>query len=416
MKKSEEILNVINTKKIEVEGLKNEDGRFVGENLKKAQDKIKEINDLKDEYEVQKNLEDMSLEDVKDNVSKNEIKDVKVNGKGNKKVNPNIKNVAFVKALLKRDMSNEEKTEIKNMLVEGDKTKGGLLVPQDLRTAIIELQRNQFDIRPYITVEPVNTLSGSRNVEDEQPQAAGFASVDEGAEIQALHEPDFKELDYVVRKYAGTIPLTDELLNDTPENVLAYIQRWMAKNELNTYNYQIFNGSGTKAAQGIMSVTSLQETADFTGTATASIKALKTVLNKDFEDLPLDGVKIYTNGSGYEFIDELEDKQGHPYLQPDPTMASGFRFLGHELVKVPSKFLADVTAVESGSSVTRTPFVIGDLIAAYTMFDRQQLSVASTNIGGDAFDTDTTKVRGIFRFDGKLKDTGAIKVLMAKLA
>jgi HK97 family phage major capsid protein len=412
MKKSEEILNSINTIKNEVEVLKDKEGRFVGENLTKAKDKLDAIKALKAEYEVQRNVEDMALEDIKDKVVENRTKNIIEDGKEDAKVKDKNMGVIMAKALVGK-ASKEELVEVKNLMSEGDNTKGGLTVPQDIQTQIIELQRNQFDMRPYINVEPVGTMKGSRPIETNAPQASGFASVDENGEIQALYEPVLGEIDYAVRKYAGTIPLTSELLDDTAENILAYINRWMAKNELNTYNYQVFNGTGTKSAQGIMNDATLQTDVDFTGTTTAAIKALKSVINKDLEDLASDNVKIFTNGDGYEFIDELEDKNGHPYLQPDPTLASGFRFLGKELVKVPSKFLENVTGEDS---VARTPFIVGDLKALYTMYDRKQMTIASTNIGGDSWKHDTTEVKGIFRFDGKLIDKGAGKVLLAKLA
>lgn len=416
MKKSEEILNSINTIKNEVEGLKDKDGRFVGENLTKAKNKIDEIKALKAELEVQKSVEDMAFEDIKDKVTDKTAKKVIPDGKEDVKVeNKEKMGVVLAKALVGR-ANTEELGKVKDLMVEGDPTKGGLTVPNDQKTQIIELQRNQFDIRPYINVEPVGTMKGSRPIETNQPQASGFASVDEGADIQALYEPTLGDVEYIVRKYAGIIPLTSELLEDSTENILAYINRWMAKNELNTYNYQVFNGTGTKSAQGIMNDTSLQENIDLSGTTTTVIKALKKVLNVDMEDLALDNVKIFTNASGYEFIDELEDKQGHSYLQPDATLASGFRFLGHELVKVPSKFLADVTTGTGDTAVTRTPFIIGDLKALYTMYDRKLMSLASTNVGGDAWRQDKTEMKGIFRFDGKLIDKASAKVLMAKLA
>lgn len=371
---------------------------------------------MKDEYEVQKNVEDMALEDIKDKVendkTKNLIKGKEVEDMGKKEID----NKVFAKAIAGKEITAEEKPIVKNMMSEGDATKGGLTVPKDIQTKIIELQRNQFDIRPYVNVEPVSTMSGSRNIEDEEPEEAGFASVDEGAAIQALHEPKFKELDYQVRKYAGLIPLTNELLEDTAENILAYIEKWMAKNELNTYNYQVFNGSGTKAAQGIMTLTNLQENVDLSGTTKTIMKAFKHIFDKELENVSSDNIKIFTNGDGYEFLDELEDAEGHSYLQPDATLASGYRFLGHELVKVPTKFLANVTTGTGDTAVTRIPFIIGDLKALYTVFDRQQMSVATTNVGAGAFENDNTQCKGIFRFDGKTADTGSTKILMAKIA
>ena len=54
----------------------------------------------------------------------------------------------------------------------------------------------------------------------------------------------------------------------------------------------------------------------------------------------------------------------------------------------------------------------------YTMYNREQMSVASTNIGGATWRNDTTELKGIFRFDGKIQPQNiqAVKVLLIKLA
>ncbi|MFC0559679.1 phage major capsid protein [Halalkalibacter alkalisediminis] len=390
-KELRELLNKINAKKAEAKELLNakkiEEAKALTEEIKALNSELELAtiiyeeakNAVPDEPKAQKAAADMSL--------------------------------VFAKAVV--GTATEE--EVKNLMSEGAPEKGGVTVPKDVQTQIIELQRKSFDIRNYINVEPVSTMKGSRPIEANQPEAVGFASTDEGAAIQALHEPEFDELEYIIRKYAGFIPLTNELLDDTAENILAYIIKWMAKNELNTYNYQFFNGTGVKSSQGIMNVAELdgaKEAVDFTGTPHSVIKKVKSTLNVDLEDIDSDSVVIMTNASGYDFLDSLEDKQGKPYLQPDVTKASGYSFLGKEIVKVPSKFLANV---DDGVDI-RTPFVIGDLNLLYTMFDRKQMSVESSKIGGTAWREDKTEVKGIFRFDGRLVDTEAVKILMGKLA
>lgn len=66
------------------------------------------------------------------------------------------------------------------------------------------------------------------------------------------------------------------------------------------------------------------------------------------------------------------------------------------------------------------PFVVGDLKEAVAFFDRQQLSVMTSNTAsinvtsGDdttvlsAFESDVTLFRGIMRFDVVSRDSGAI--------
>ncbi|MCM3616683.1 phage major capsid protein [Sutcliffiella horikoshii] len=390
-KELRELLNKINAKKAEGKELLN------AKKVEEAQAVVEEVKNLEKEYEIASVI----YEEGKNAVpSTPQAQQATID-----------MSLAFAKAVVGK-ASDEE---FKNLMQEGSQEKGGVTVPKDVQTKIIELQRKSFDIRNYVNVESVSTFKGSRPIEANQPEAVGFASVDEGAAIQALHEPEFDELEYVIRKYAGFIPLTNELLDDTAENILAFIIKWMAKNELNTYNYQVFNGTGVKSSQGIMTHSDLEdakEEVDFSGTATAVIKKIKSVLNVDLEDLDSDNVIIYTNAEGYDFLDGLEDKQGKPYLQPDVTKASGYAFLGKEIVKVPSKFLKNV-----GEGVdARTPFVVGDLKLLYTMFDRKQMSVESTKIGGASWREDKTEVKGIFRFDGRFVDKEAVKILLAKLA
>ena len=63
------------------------------------------------------------------------------------------------------------------------------------------------------------------------------------------------------------------------------------------------------------------------------------------------------------------------------------------------------------------PFVIGDLKEGVKLFDRQQLSIATSTqatVGTgenviNAFEMDMTLFRGITRFDVKIKDADAFK-------
>ena len=53
------------------------------------------------------------------------------------------------------------------------------------------------------------------------------------------------------------------------------------------------------------------------------------------------------------------------------------------------------------------PIYFGDLKQGITLFDRENMSLLSTNIGGGSFETDTTKIRVIDRFDVEVVDDGA---------
>lgn len=349
---------------------------------------------------------------------------VPVNGKGKAEGKEASNKLSFVNALIGKATA-EEMSQITNLVLEGDRTKGGVAIPSDIVTEIKVYQdaTRMFDIRPYITIEPVSTLKGSRPYAVNQPQAAGFASVDEGADIQALYEPTFDELAYLVRKYAGYIPLTNELLEDSTANIYAYIVKWIAENELNTYAYQVFHGTGVKSAQGIITEATtpdtgilLSRTEEITtlfSTDNVAVKKFKTTFNVDLETVVGDNICIFTNADGYDYLDGLTDAQGKFYLQPDATKKSGFAFLGREIVKLPKKFLANIVV----DTNTLTPYIVGDLKQLYTMYDRAQMSVATTNVGGATWRNDTTELKGIFRFDGEIQPANiqSVKILLIKL-
>ena len=56
----------------------------------------------------------------------------------------------------------------------------------------------------------------------------------------------------------------------------------------------------------------------------------------------------------------------------------------------------------------------GNFKEAIILFDRQAPTVDSTNIGGNAYTTNTTKVRVIDRYDVQVKDEKAIAVASFK--
>lgn len=382
--------------------------------LAEAQKEAEKLENSENIEEITACVNKIKTIKAKIELEKTKQKPEEVNNNGGSDDDEAIVNTSevFAKALVGNTLNEDEKNEIKNLMIEGEKNKGGVLVPEDVQTKIIEFQRNQFDIRPYLNIEPVGTNKGSRPIEENQPEAEGFASVDEGAEIQLLHEPEFGDVSYSIRDYAGYIPVTKDLIDDSPENILAFIEKWMAKNELNTYNYQVFNGTGNKSAVGILTEATkssgkLKDCIKKMDT-TPTIKTFKTVFNKDLEDLASDNIHIFTNADGYDFLDGLEDKRGIPYLKPDVTKASGLSFDGKTIVKVPSKFLKNVT----DSDKQRVPFIIGDLKALYTFYDRKQMSVESTTIGGDAWRKNNVELKGVFRFDGQLIDVGAVKILL----
>lgn len=266
---------------------------------------------------------------------------------------------------------------------------GGYTVPADISTKINKFKENHFSLRSYIDHETVSTNTGSRTYKT-RAQQTGFTQVGEGGKITATAEPKFTRIDYSIKKYAGYLPVTNELLADSDAAIANVIMQWLAGESVATENAQI-----------LAKANAVEETA-FTG-----IKDIKKAVNVTLSAFK-GSVAIYTNDDGVQYLDTLEDKNGRPLLSPDPTkpmelrLAIGARTI--PVVQIPNEVLATVD--------TKVPFIVADLKEFLKEFDRQQLSVVPSNTaavtGFNAFEEDMTLFRGIMRADFVVKDSKAI--------
>ena len=112
---------------------------------------------------------------------------------------------------------------------------------------------------------------------------------------------------------------------------------------------------------------------------------------------------LITNTSGLNQLTLVKDALGNYLLQPDPVQPDRYLIKGKRVVEISDHWLP--SGGETSSPLY--PLYYGDFKQAMTLFDRENLSLLPTNIGGGAFETDTTKIRVIDRFDVQLTDTEA---------
>lgn len=265
----------------------------------------------------------------------------------------------------------------------------GLTIPQDIRTAINLLVRQYDSLQQYVKTETVATLTGSRVYEkwsDIQP----LAQIEEGKTISDLDEPKLSVVKYLIKKYAGIITVTDDVLADTAENILSWLSTWVARKVVVTRNQAI-------------------------------IKLMQAMPNKktitkfdDLKDLALTGVDpaiqatsiFITNQTGLAKLAEVKDALGHYLLQRDPTSPEVRMIEGKKISVVSDRWLPATTS-EDGKTTTY-PLFFGDASQAITLFDRQNMTLLSTNLAAGAFESDETKLRVIDRFDVQTTDTEAL--------
>nr|DAO68598.1 MAG TPA: major capsid protein [Caudoviricetes sp.] len=276
-----------------------------------------------------------------------------------------------------------------NTMTEGTKADGGYTVPEDIQTKINQYKKAIFSLESLVDVETVKTSSGRRTFQ-KKAQAEGFKAVAEAGKIQGNNTPQFEILEYAVKKYAGYMPVTSELLADSDANITAVLTKWLAEEDIATKNAQILTAIGTK-----------------TETDLKNLDGIKKAINVTLGAAYTGSVVIVTNDDGLNYLDTLVDKQGRYLLSPDVqnpmqmVLAVGARKIPIRVV--PNAILATKT--------NKIPFVIGDLKEAVKIFDRAKLNIMTSNVAAvgtlNAFEQDLTLFRGIERFDCKVKDSDA---------
>lgn len=290
--------------------------------------------------------------------------------------------------IVRRAVSNE------GGLNEGTPSEGGLIVPQDIQTQINSLRRALNPLADLFSVEEVSFLSGSRVV-DTHP-TAGFAKVAEFGSIGRDDKPAFSKIEYKVEDYALIVPVSNDLLQDTDQALLSYLSRWFAKKGVITENKLLLglltalNASAAEAAAG------------------SELKTIKTRLNVTLDPAITLTSRFLTNQDGFNYLDTLTDKDGKPLLQPNPTDATVKMLLGRNVTVMPNGILP--------TAESKSPLYIGDFTQYGTLFRRKALELASTNIGGNAWNTNSTEVRGIMRLDAKTFDAAAATAVMLPMA
>lgn len=321
-----------------------------------------------------------------------EEEEIQANFKGTilegKEISTGIDSQAYENAFvnfLKGKATLDDKMTIQAALSSTTEADGALLIPKDQETQVIELARDYSSLRELVYVETVSTLTGTRVIEVDG-EYTPFAEVTEGSKISDIENGQFKSIPYSCKTYGGILPIPNNLLKDNKGNLLYHVSKWFAKKKVATENKLISDSLNT-----------------FSKTAMKGIDDIKTVLNKTLDPAISTNAIVVTNQTGFNELDKMKDTDGNHLLQPDPTKPTQKLLKGRPVKVYSDKVLANDT--------TKAPVIIGDFKRAITLFDRQLLTVDSTNIGAGAFETNTTKVRGLMRLDVQKFDEKAIVFL-----
>lgn len=264
---------------------------------------------------------------------------------------------------------------------------GGFIVPKDLQTKINELKRALNPLSALVRVENVNTMSGTRVLETASDMTP-FASVAELAAIGEIDGPKFTQVKYVIRKFAGILPISEELLADSDQNLLAYVNGWLAKKSVATENAQILAVLKTLTKAPLTNLDGIKELLNVTLDPTISLVS-----------------SVLTNQDGFNFLDKQKDTDGRYLLQPNPLDSTQKLLFGKPVTVVSNKVLPTDT---SGASAKKAPVIIGSFTDAVVLFDRQATTLTGTSVGGDAWKRDSYDVKAVTRIDVQKFDDKAV--------
>ncbi|MBX9136668.1 phage major capsid protein [Clostridium sp. K12(2020)] len=364
-KELRELLDKINAKKAEVKNFvaenKIEEAKSSKEELKNLQDKFDVLYDL---YEEQKENNEEGIKDkAKEKTKENSVKEF-----------ANAARNGF---------------RVSNKMSVGSKLDGGYTVPEDILTSINTYRESKKSLKDLVTVEKVTTNKGSRTFK-KRAQQTGFAKVGEGGKIQKNATPQFERLDYEIDKYAGYFPVTNELLEDSDENIVNTLVQWIGDESRVTANKLILEVIKTKGETQLAGLDDIK-------------KALNVTLGSAFKSTS----KVITNDDGLHYLDTLKDADSKYILQPDPVTPMEM-WLCAGATKVPVEVIPNA---DMPTSENKIPMIIGDLKEGIVFWDRQLMNIKMSDIAsiGDlnAFEEDLTLFRTIEREDVTKKDDKA---------
>lgn len=286
--------------------------------------------------------------------------------------------LSFAKSMAVRNAAN---------MNEGAGEAGGFIVPTDEQTKINELKRALNPLSALVRVENVNTMSGTRVLEKASDMTP-FASVAELAAIGEIDGPKFTQVKYAIKKFAGILPISEELLADSDQNLLAYVNGWLAKKSVATENAQILAVLKT-----------------LTKSPLTNLDGIKDILNATLDPTISLMSSVLTNQDGFNFLDKQKDTDGRYLLQPNPLDSTQKLLFGKPVTVVSNKVLPTDTSV---ASTKKAPVIIGSFTDAVALFDRQATTLTGTSVGGDAWKRDSYDVKAVARIDVQKFDDKAV--------
>jgi HK97 family phage major capsid protein len=280
---------------------------------------------------------------------------------------------------VKTDEPVEQRDLLRHYIASKGEIRAGLttvdneaILPKDIVYSAEKELKTVVDLRQFVDVIPVTTMSGTYPVLENVSET--FPTVEELEKNPELAKPKFNKVDYKIQTRRGALAISQEDIDDAV-NVDGIVADQMAQRDINTSNAAILEKAKTMTAKKI-----------------SSFDDVKKLLNVELD--PAYAKIVVASQSFYNWLDTLKDNNGRYLLQDSITSASGKALSGN----VPVAVVPDTQLGKQGDSVA----FVGDLKRAVKFFDRKQLSLRwmDNDIYGQY-------LAGVMRFDTQVADTKA---------
>ena len=385
-KKLQELLNSIEQKKVDIKQLVTED------KLEDAAAEKEELKKLQQKFDLLKDLDDQEQQRVENSVNKSTVDEAGVTVVTGAQETPTDAVKEFATAA--RAGFKVSNAAITEGMREGADENGGYVVPEDIQTKINQHKQAEFSLESLITVEPVTTLKGRRTYE-KKSNVTGFSDIEEGEELSQMDTPEFERQTYAIKERGGWLPITNDLLADTDQNITEVITRWIARKSNATGNKKIIDLIATGTKQEIETMDEIK-------------KAIIVTLGAAYRE----GSQILTNDDGLLWLATLKDTTGRDLLQPNPMNVMQM-YLSVGPIRVP--VIAVPNQVYASDKTTakkvKVPIICADFKESFKKYDRQRTSLLASNVAMagklNAFTQNLTLIRAIERNDFEVTDKDA---------
>ena len=293
--------------------------------------------------------------------------------------------VTFFKSLLMRD-KDIESDKVFKALVEGTSADGGYLVPAPLATEIWRVLPDISVMRRIARTMPMTSHTLALNSLTARPQSYWISEYASKTTTSA----EFSQVTLTANKLVALLPITHELIADANIDIVRFIIDLFAEEIGRTEDKAFFTGSGTGQPRGINQETLTNQSAgasldfddmidliDLVPQAVSQASSAAFVGNRFVKRLLR---KIKDNDGGYIWRNGAGRVSGQVERLPDTVY--GYPFYEQNDLSQDELYFGDWNY-----------YIIGD---------RQQITVSTTDEGGDAWRRDATEIKAVERVDGRV--------------